>query len=330
MAVATPSVRSPIIQLPAPGAELIDHLIIEGGHPIHGEVAVRGAKNSISKQLVAALLTDQPCTLGNVPRIADTRIVSDMLRAMGVGLSADADGAGTVERPRERGASAQPRPPDRVRRAQPDPDPAVRPPAPPHRRGADPPGGRRRDRPAAAELPPDGARTAGCHVRGTVRRAARQGQQTHGLSPPSARIPSVGATEQVLLAAVLAEGVTELEGAAVEPEILDLIAVLQKMGAAIYFTEDRTLVIHGQSSLNGYAALGDPGPPRSRLVGVRGDRHRRRGVRPQRPGRGHGQLPRRVPPASAAGSRRRPRASISAGRTGNSMPSTSRPRCIPG
>jgi 5-enolpyruvylshikimate-3-phosphate synthase len=74
----------------------IDVITIEGGHAIHGEIAVRGAKNSISKQLVASLLTDQPTVLHNVPAISDTFIVSDMLRDMGVEVDADHDGAGTV------------------------------------------------------------------------------------------------------------------------------------------------------------------------------------------------------------------------------------------
>jgi UDP-N-acetylglucosamine 1-carboxyvinyltransferase len=65
--------------------------------------------------------------------------------------------------------------------------------------------------------------------------------------------PSVGATEQVLLTAVLAEGVTELRNAAVEPEIIDLICVLQKMGAIIKVHTDRVIEIEGVSTLGGYA-----------------------------------------------------------------------------
>jgi UDP-N-acetylglucosamine 1-carboxyvinyltransferase len=64
--------------------------------------------------------------------------------------------------------------------------------------------------------------------------------------------PSVGATEQVLLTSVRAEGVTELSGAAVEPEIMDLIAILQKMGAIISVDTDRVIRIEGVKSLGGY------------------------------------------------------------------------------
>lgn len=64
--------------------------------------------------------------------------------------------------------------------------------------------------------------------------------------------PSVGATEQVLLTATRAEGITELRGAATEPEIVDLIAVLQKMGAIISVQTDRTIRIEGVTELSGY------------------------------------------------------------------------------
>ncbi|MEK9602358.1 MAG: UDP-N-acetylglucosamine 1-carboxyvinyltransferase, partial [Pontimonas sp.] len=71
--------------------------------------------------------------------------------------------------------------------------------------------------------------------------------------------PSVGATEQVLLTAVRAKGVTELTNAAIEPEIIDLIAILQKMGAIIVVEPNRTIVIEGVETLQGYhhTALAD-------------------------------------------------------------------------
>src|SRR5690606_24520703 len=64
--------------------------------------------------------------------------------------------------------------------------------------------------------------------------------------------PSVGATEQVLLTAVMAEGTTELRNAAVEPEIIDMICVLQKMGAIIKVHTDRVIEIEGVERLGGY------------------------------------------------------------------------------
>ena len=229
----------------------IDVITIEGGHPIHGEIAVRGAKNSISKQLVAALLTNQPTTLQNVPAISDTFIVSDMLRDMGVSVQTDGDGAGTVHVHAE---SVTPLTPDRLHlytnRSR---IPILLCGPLLHRTGeALVPGlggddiGKRQVNYHLMVLQQLGAdideRADGWHLK------------TSGLVGCELRLPfpSVGATEQVLLTAVLAAGTTVLHNAAIEPEIQDLIAVLQKMGAAIMFGADREIVIHGQTSLKGY------------------------------------------------------------------------------
>jgi len=88
--------------------------------------------------------------------------------------------------------------------------------------------------------------------------------------------PSVGATEQVLLTAVLAQGVTELRNAALEPEVLNLIAVLQKMGALIAVRLDRVIRVTGVDRLRGYThraipagSKPPPGPaPRWRPAGM--------------------------------------------------------------
>src|SRR5690606_15722894 len=83
----------------------------------------------------------------------------------------------------------------------------------------------------------------------------------HGLHGTKITLPypSVGATEQLLLTAVRADGLTELSNAAIEPEILDLINVLQKMGAIISVDTDRVIRIEGVSRLTGFqhTALSD-------------------------------------------------------------------------
>lgn len=232
-------------------AALISVITIEGGHAIHGEIAVRGAKNSISKQLVASLLTDQPTVLHNVPAISDTFIVTDMLRDMGVLVETDMDGAGTMT---VHAATVTPLSPDRLHlytnRSR---IPILLCGPLLHRTGeALIPGlggddiGKRQVNYHLMVLQQLGAdideRPDGWHLK------------TNGLVGCELRLPfpSVGATEQVLLSAVLADGVTTLHNAAVEPEILDLIAVLQKMGAAILFGADREIIIHGQRSLTSY------------------------------------------------------------------------------
>ncbi len=242
----------------SPTLELADVVTVEGGHPIQGEVSVRGAKNSISKQMVAALLTDRPSVLHNTPAIADTRIMTEMLRALGVEVTTGEDGAGTIQMDP---ASVIPMAPGRVREFS----------------------GRSRipillcgpllHRTGEALIPSLGGddigkRQVNWHLMALDQLGARIDEQADGwhittdgpLVGCELRLPfpSVGATEQVLLSAVLAEGTTVLHGAAIEPEILDIIAVLQKMGAAIMFEEDRTIVIHGRSSLTGFEHVAIP------------------------------------------------------------------------
>jgi UDP-N-acetylglucosamine 1-carboxyvinyltransferase len=106
--------------------------------------------------------------------------------------------------------------------------------------------------------------------------------------------PSVGATEQVLLTAVRAEGVTELRNAAVEPEIIDLICVLQKMGAIITVHTDRVIEIQGVPRLHGYAT----GRSRTGSRPPAGPPPRwppRRDLRQGRPAGRHDDVPQRVP-----------------------------------
>ena len=92
--------------------------------------------------------------------------------------------------------------------------------------------------------------------------------------------PSVGATEQTLLTAVRAEGITELRNAAIEPEIMDLIAILQKMGSIISVEPNRVILIEGVKELRGYthraifdrneaACDCDPNPPDPRWDALR-------------------------------------------------------------
>lgn len=226
-----------------------DMLVVHGGSPLHGEVRVRGAKNLVSKAMVAALLGDSPSRLFDVPRIRDVEVVRGLLELHGVRVAEEA-GALVLD-------------PRNVERAAVDEinvhagssripilfcGPLL------HRLGQ-------------AAIPDLG----GCHIGprpidfhlqalrdfGAVVDKTEQGLH---LTAPSglhgAKLtlpyPSVGATEQVLLTAVMADGVTELSNAAVEPEIIDLICVLQKMGAIISVHTDRVIEIEGVPRLEGY------------------------------------------------------------------------------
>lgn len=227
-------------------------LQVEGGHPLTGTITVRGAKNFVSKAMVASLLADTPSVLRNVPLIRDVDVVSDLLALHGVEVSFD----------QERGVMGLD--PTNVQSAR--------------RSDIDALGGASRipilfcgpllHQIGEAFIPELG----GCNIGGRpidfhldiLRKfGAVIDKRPDGIhmERPAAGLqgtlvtlpfPSVGATEQTLLTAVRAEGITTLHGAAVEPEIMDLINVLQKMGAIISVDTDRTIRIEGVPHLVGY------------------------------------------------------------------------------
>jgi UDP-N-acetylglucosamine 1-carboxyvinyltransferase len=230
---------------------MTDVLTVHGGTPLLGRVAVRGAKNLVSKAMVAAVLGEGVSRLRDVPEIDDVRIVSGLLQLHGVDVAAGDEPGELVLDPRNV---------DRAHVTDIDAHagssripilfcgPLL------HRIGEafipDLGGCRIGERPinfhlemlrqfgATVEKRPEGLRLhASQRLRGTR------------LQLP---YPSVGTTEQVLLTAVRAQGVTELRNAAIEPEIMDLIAVLQKMGAIISVDTDRVIRIEGVDRLGGY------------------------------------------------------------------------------
>jgi UDP-N-acetylglucosamine 1-carboxyvinyltransferase len=231
---------------------LNDVLVVHGGTPLHGKTRVRGAKNLISKAMVAALLGDAPSRLLDVPAIRDVEIVRGLLELHGVHVTdGENDGELILD-------------PANVERASVDEinvhagssripillcGPLL------HRLGH-------------AFIPDLG----GCNIGGRPIDFHLQALREFGaivdktatgmdITAPAGLhgtklhlpYPSVGATEQILLTAVMAEGVTELRNAAVEPEIIDLICVLQKMGAIIKVHTDRVIEIEGVKRLGGYS-----------------------------------------------------------------------------
>ncbi|GAB3168451.1 UDP-N-acetylglucosamine 1-carboxyvinyltransferase [Myceligenerans halotolerans] len=235
-----------------------DLLYVNGGNPLNGSITVRGAKNFVSKSMVASLLGETPSVLRNVPQIRDVKVVSGLLELHGVAVKYDPD-AGILDLDPSNVESAHVADIDAHAGASRIPilfcGPLL------HRLGEafipDLGGCRIGDRPIDYHL--DILRQFGAVVDkragGIHLRAPRRLQGTK-ISLP---YPSVGATEQLLLTAVRAEGITELSGAAIEPEIMDLIAVLQKMGAIISVDTDRVIRIEGVDRLEGYnhTALSD-------------------------------------------------------------------------
>jgi len=235
-----------------------DLLYVNGGNPLNGTITVRGAKNFVSKSMVASLLGETPSVLRNVPQIRDVKVVSGLLDLHGVNVKYDTD-AGILDLDPSNVESAHVADIDAHAGSSRIPilfcGPLL------HRLGEafipDLGGCRIGDRPINYHL--DILRQFGAVVDkragGIHLRAPRRLQGTK-ISLP---YPSVGATEQTLLTAVRADGITELSGAAIEPEIMDLIAVLQKMGAIISVDTDRVIRIEGVDRLEGYThtALND-------------------------------------------------------------------------
>ncbi len=226
-------------------------LRVNGGAPLYGTISVRGAKNFVPKAMVAALLGDTPSKLRNVPQIRDVDVVSELLSAHGVKVRYNSE-EGVLDLDPTRVDVAARSDIDALSGSSRIPilfcGPLL------HRLGE-------------AFIPELG----GCNIGGrpidfhleTLRRFGatidKRADGVHISAPKRLQgtvfelpFPSVGATEQTLLTAVRAEGITTLRGAAVEPEITDLINVLQKMGAIISVDTDRTIRIEGVESLSGF------------------------------------------------------------------------------
>ncbi|WP_353810199.1 UDP-N-acetylglucosamine 1-carboxyvinyltransferase [Agromyces sp. SYSU T00194] len=228
-----------------------DRIEIDGGKPLRGRIELKGAKNLVTKAMVAAILGDTPSLLRNVPDISDVRIVRGLLEVHGVRVREAEDGDGLLLDPADV-ESAHFADIDAHAGSSRIPilfcGPLL------HRLGEafipDLGGCRIGDRPIDYHL--EVLRNFGALVEklpSGIRMSAPDGLRGAKVSLP---YPSVGATEQVLLTAVRADGITELSGAAIEPEIMDLINILQKMGAIISVDTDRVIRIEGVERLDGY------------------------------------------------------------------------------
>ncbi|MCX4745976.1 UDP-N-acetylglucosamine 1-carboxyvinyltransferase [Kitasatospora sp. NBC_01287] len=219
---------------------------VSGGVPLTGTVTAAGAKNSVTKLLVASLLTDRPCTLDLVPDILEVHLVLDMLAELGTKVSWTGPGQVTVHTPTVT-ATALSEAYSGVNRI---PVLMIGPLL--HRVGE-------------AYLPLPGGCTIGkrpidYHLSGLAEMGAAITEELRSVKVHAGRLngvhftlpfPSVGATESLLLAGVLAKGTTVIQGAAVEPEVIDLVMFLQKMGALVNVETDRTITIEGVEKLRG-------------------------------------------------------------------------------
>jgi len=223
----------------------MDVLKIRGGKPLQGTIQAAGAKNAMTKLLVASLLSDKKCTFYNVPNIGDVEITLNLCREIGSEIKWDKKNKTLEIVTHELKTSYVPQRYSGSNRipilmigallGRTDQDiivPTI---------GGDLIGARPVDLHIHA-LQKLGARI---EYREMKKEGAYFAQAHHGLkgSIISLNYPSVGATENTILAAVRAKGTTLIKNAAIEPEIIDLILFLQKLGANIMVDVDRTICI---------------------------------------------------------------------------------------
>ncbi len=234
----------------------MDSIRIRGGKPLQGKIEISGAKNAALPLMVASLLTEDTLTLSNLPHVADISTLITLLCQHGATAAMNgetANGGGSDGRSlsiRAANITNTEAPYDIVRKM---------------RAGALVMGPLlARVGKARVSLPGGcaiGTRPMNLHISGLEQMGAKitiaggymEAVAPHGLKGAEIRFEtvSVGATENLLMAASLAKGTTILENAAKEPEITDLVQLLRQMGAQIEGDETDRLTIHGVDKLHG-------------------------------------------------------------------------------
>jgi len=223
----------------------MDKLLIDGGTRLEGEIRVSGAKNAALPILCAALLTPEPLVLSNVPRLNDVRTMQTLLGQMGVRAKRD-DGTLTIEAKRVDWPLAPYELVKTMRASILALGPLVA-----------------RCGEARVSLPGGcaiGLRPVDQHVKGLLAMGAEI-DLDHGYIDAKARrlagtrfvfdVVTVTGTENLMMAATLADGVTTLENAAHEPEVVDLAECLNAMGARVTGAGSARIMIEGVERLHG-------------------------------------------------------------------------------
>ena len=226
----------------------MDSILVTGNGPLNGQIPIAGAKNACLTLMPATLLSEEPLTLTNAPRLSDIKTMSLLLQSLGAEVSALQDGqvlamsshdltshTADYEIVRKMRASNLVLGPMLARLGQ-----------------------------AVVSLPGGcaiGARPMDLHVEGLEALGAEielkdgylHAKASGGLKGAvhEMRFASVGATENIVMAATLAKGTTVLKNAAREPEIVDLVECLRKMGAQISGEGTPTIEIQGVDRLHG-------------------------------------------------------------------------------
>ena len=233
----------------------MDRVRIRGGARLQGTIPVSGAKNAALPLMAASLLTDQPLTLSNVPGLVDIKTMADLLAAHGVTIAKTDDAALTLTAANVTNTTADYELVRRMRASVLVLGPLLA-----------------RFGQARVSLPGGcaiGTRPVDLHLAGLQALGARidivdgyvEAQAPNGLTGTHIALAkvSVGATENLLMAAALANGESILDNAATEPEIVDLGQCLILMGAEIDGLGKSRIVIQGKDRLSGadYTVLPD-------------------------------------------------------------------------
>jgi UDP-N-acetylglucosamine 1-carboxyvinyltransferase len=225
----------------------MDKILIHGGRPLSGSIKISGSKNSALPILAATLLTREPCILHRVPDLSDTHYMLQILMHLGAQVER---ASGTVTVQAEKIESIAPYEVVRKMRA----SVCVLGPLLGRCKEATvsmPGGCVIGDRPIDLHL--KGFEALGAAIRvegGNVKVFAPK--LTGAIVSLTGKFgPTVLGTDNVMMAAVLAEGITVIEGAATEPEVVDLADFLNKMGAKIEGAGTRRLIIEGVKELHG-------------------------------------------------------------------------------
>lgn len=226
----------------------MDSILVTGGKPLRGEIAIAGAKNAALTLMPATLLSDEPLTLTNTPRLSDIKTMTALLQSLGAEVSALADGKvmamsshglnstrADYEIVRKMRASNLVLGPLLAREG--------------HAIVSLPGGCAIGARPMDIHIAAFEAMGATIDLKDGYLHATTQGGLKGGVV--KLRFASVGATENVLMAATLAKGTTIIENAAREPEIVDLATCLRAMGAQIAGDGTSRIEIQGVDRLHG-------------------------------------------------------------------------------
>jgi UDP-N-acetylglucosamine 1-carboxyvinyltransferase len=225
----------------------MDSLLIKGGVPLHGQVEISGAKNAVLPIMAATLLTSEPCTIRRVPNLSDVRYMGQILNWLGAQVKFEGDTV-RVHAKKIKGAGEY----DLIRKM----------------RGSicimGPLLGRLKK--ATVSLPGGcviGARPINLHLKGFESLGAKVTVEGGYVHASARRLigsamflggrsgSTVLGTANVMMAAALAEGVTLIESAACEPEVVDLANFLNAMGARITGAGSPTITITGVKELHG-------------------------------------------------------------------------------